>query len=267
MLKILYRLKMTKFVTIIFLGLMSFALSSCSEEVQEDNVASATPAPEISQTEASKQVVVNDAQTPDDIGGDEVSDAGFLDYDMVIGDVNAPVEMIEYASFTCNHCATFHNDVLPRIKEKYVDTGKVKIIIRSYMLNRVDANISQLTRCVSEKRFFAFNDILFNRQQNWYNVPEYMRLAKLHGEEQAGQMFTEIVRQEINKIARQVGMNQKKIDACGSNEEIGKYLFAIQSEANEKYKVAATPTIIVNGKITLGNDYRSVEKAIEEALN
>lgn len=190
----------------------------------------------------------------------------FLDQDMILGDVNAPVEVIEYASVTCNHCATFHNNVLPRIKEKYVDTGKVKVVVRSFLLNQVDVAVSQLTRCVSEKRYFKFVDAIYERQTQWYDFAEYQRLSGLHDARTANGMFVDHIIGEVSKIARQVGLNEKKIQACIANEEIGKYLFSVNQEAVQKYKVEATPTIIVNGNKT-NNDYASIEKAIEAALD
>lgn len=237
MFKQLYTRKIAIFMSSLVFGMLSFTLPGCAQET-------------------------NDADPVVDVA-EEVT---FLDHDMIIGDVNAPVEIIEYASLTCNHCATFHNIVLPEIKEKYVDTGKAKIVVRSFLLNAIDASASMLTRCVSEKRYFPFVNALFSRQTQWYDIPQYQRLSEEHDQQTANQMFVDNTLAEVAKIARQVGMNQKKIDACMANEKISEYLFAVQQKAIENYKVSATPTIIVNGNKT-GNDYASVERAIEDALD
>ena len=237
MFKQLYTRKIAIFISSLVFGVLSFTLPGCAQET-------------------------NDAEPVEEA----LAEVAFLDRDMVMGDVNAPIEIIEYASLTCNHCATFHNSVLPEIKEKYVDTGKAKIVVRSFLLNAIDLSASTLTRCVSEKRYFPFVNALFNRQTEWYDIPEYQRLSAEHDQQTANQMFVDNTLDEVAKIARQVGMNKKKIDACMADEKIGEYLFSVQQEAIENYKVSATPTIIVNGNKT-GNDYASVAKAIEDALD
>lgn len=239
MIKQLYKRKIAVILGATFFGVFSVILPGCAQENDAQ-----------SNTETSEMA----AETP------------FLDQDMVLGDPNAPVEIIEYASLTCNHCATFHNVVLPRIKEKYVDTGKVKVVMRSFLLNAVDASASLLTRCVPEKRYFKFMEVLFGQQMKWYNIPEYQRLSGIHDARTANMMFVDSTIGEVSKIARQLGLNNKKIEACLLNDKIGEYLYSVHQEGIQKYKVAATPTILVNGNKT-GNTYAAVEKAIEEALD
>ena len=194
-----------------------------------------------------------------------VAEMPFLNQDMVLGDPKAPVEIIEYASLTCNHCATFHNFVLPKIKDKYVDTGKVKVVMRSFLLNAIDASASILTRCVPEKRYFKFMEILFKQQTQWYDISEYQRLSSIHDQRTASNIFVQSTIDKVSKVANRLGINNRKIEACLLNEKIGDYLYSVHQEGIQKYKVTATPTILVNGNKT-GNTYAAVEKAIEAAL-
>ena len=194
-----------------------------------------------------------------------VTEMPFLNQDMVLGDPKAPVEIIEYASLTCNHCATFHNFVLPRIKDKYVDTGKVKVVMRSFLLNAIDASASILTRCVPEKRYFKFMEILFTQQTQWYDISEYQKLSGIHDQRTANNIFVQSTIDKVSKVANRLGINNRKIEACLLNEKIGDYLYSVHQEGIQKYKVTATPTILVNGNKT-GNTYAAVEKAIEAAL-
>ncbi|MDB4219699.1 DsbA family protein [Emcibacteraceae bacterium] len=194
-----------------------------------------------------------------------VAEMPFLNQDMVLGDPNAPVEIIEYASLTCNHCATFHNFVLPKIKDKYVDTGKVKVVMRSFLLNAIDASASILTRCVPEKRYFKFMEILFTQQTQWYDISEYQKLSGIHDQRTANNIFVQSTIDKVSKVANRLGINNRKIEACLLNEKIGDYLYSVHQEGIQKYKVTATPTILVNGNKT-GNTYAAVEKAIEAAL-
>ena len=194
-----------------------------------------------------------------------VGEMPFLNQDMVLGDPKAPVEIIEYASLTCNHCATFHNFVLPKIKDKYVDTGKVKVVMRSFLLNAIDASASILTRCVPEKRYFKFMEILFTQQTQWYDISEYQKLSGIHDQRTANNIFVQSTIDKVSKVANRLGINNRKIEACLLNEKIGDYLYSVHQEGIQKYKVTATPTILVNGNKT-GNTYAAVEKAIEAAL-
>ncbi|MEJ6742434.1 MAG: thioredoxin domain-containing protein [Emcibacteraceae bacterium] len=194
-----------------------------------------------------------------------VAEMPFLNQDMVLGDPKAPVEIIEYASLTCNHCATFHNFVLPKIKDKYVDTGKVKVVMRSFLLNAIDASASILTRCVPEKRYFKFMEILFTQQTQWYDISEYQKLSGIHDQRTANNIFVQSTIDKVSKVANRLGINNRKIEACLLNEKIGDYLYSVHQEGIQKYKVTATPTILVNGNKT-GNTYAAVEKAIEAAL-
>ena len=275
MIKQLYKRKTFIFLKMITAGIFASFLFGCAEEVeineQKSIVAVVTTADEVvEQVEVVASDIKQEASSEEPAVSEEVSvaineDAGFLNYDMVLGDVNAPVEIIEYASVTCNHCATFHTQVLPRIKEKYVDTGKVKVVMRSFLLNQVDANVSLITRCVPDRRYFKFMDAIFERQMQWYNIPEYQRLSSLHDQQTANSMFVDSIMVEVAKIAGQLGVNSKKIETCTANDAIGEYLYSIHMEGVQKHKVTATPTILVNGN-KVNNNFASVERAIEAAL-
>ncbi|MCC3862453.1 thioredoxin domain-containing protein [Pseudemcibacter aquimaris] len=265
MTKQLYTPKIGSTIKITLLATASMLLAACGDAA-DDNQAAADIAQETQQ--AAQSAPAETAQVADTTPAETVSaeEAGFLNHDMVMGDPNAPIEIIEYASLTCNHCATFHNNVLPRIKEKYVDTGKVKIVFRSYMLNAIDMTASSISRCLPERRYFPFMNMLFERQMQWYDVAKYQELSANNDQETANRLFVESVMGEIEKYARQAGLNKAKIDACLANEEVGKYLFEVQQHAVQHYKVNATPTIIINEN-KVGNDYASIERAIEAALN
>ena len=266
MIKQLYTLNIGFFVKGVLLALFSFLLVACGNDSNTNE-----------QTASSENAAsaVNDAEqeSQDDMATDlseepmeSMSEAGFLNRDMVMGDPNAPVEIIEYASLTCNHCATFHNNVLPRLKEEYIDTGKAKLVMRSFILNPIDMSATTISRCMTEKRYAPFMNMLFSRQMEWYDVGKYQELAANNEPQVANQLFVDSTLEEVKKYARHAGLNKAKIDACLANEEIGAYLFEVQQYAVEQYKVNATPTIIVNGN-KAGNDFNSISKAIEAELD
>ena len=103
----------------------------------------------------------------------------------VLGDPNAPVEIIEYASLTCPHCAAFHAEKLPQIKKKYIDTGKAKLIARDFPFDRLGAMGAMMARCANPARYHQFLDVLFKQQSKWTRsndpVGELQKIGKLGG--------------------------------------------------------------------------------------
>jgi len=182
----------------------------------------------------------------------------FLNYDMVLGDKNAPIEIIEYASTTCPHCATFHRDILPELKKKYVETGKVKIIFRNYVFsNPFDSFAASLNRCVSEKKFFPLLGLYFKRQQSWVKYKEFNEL-KPYGKFAA----LGFAKGEAIKIAKIAGMKESNAYQCLARTDVLQYLMEGNKQAQEKYDIQSTPAIIVNGKKLDGYSLDIIEKAI-----
>lgn len=270
MIKQLYTLNIGLFVKSAMLAIFSILLVACGNEssTNEQATSSDTMANAVSEFSDVLEEAGPEKMTAEmlEVPSMSIEEAGFLNRDMVMGDPNAPVEIIEYASLTCNHCATFHNNVLPRLKEEYIDTGKAKIVMRSFMLNPIDMQATTISRCMTEKRYAPFMNMLFSRQMEWYNVGKYQELAANNDPQSANQLFVDGTMEEVHKYARQAGLNKAKIDACLANEDISKYLFEVQQYAVEQYKVNATPTIIVNGN-KAGNDFNSISRLIEAELD
>lgn len=146
----------------------------------------------------------------------------------VLGDPNAPVTIIEYASLTCGHCASFHKDTLPEIKSKYIDTGKVKLIVRDFPFDAVSARAAMVARCVEPSRYFKFMDALFQNQSKWIRQDEQSSL------------------QALASFAKLAGMGEEDFNACVTNEAILDGILQRRLEAVEKYEVQATPSFIIH---------------------
>ena len=105
--------------------------------------------------------------------------------DRILGSPTAPITIVEYASLTCPHCAHFTDEVLPEIKKKWIDTGKVKLVLRDFPLDDEAVHASMIARCAPHDRFYAFIDTFFADQANWAAAPDYQaalsRLAELGG--------------------------------------------------------------------------------------
>jgi protein-disulfide isomerase len=157
--------------------------------------------------------------------------------DHVLGDPKAPVTMIEYASFTCPHCADFHTRILPEIKKKWIDTGKVKLIYRDFPLDQVAAKAAQIAECSGNDRYFGVIDLIFRGQPTWAAAADPIA--------------------ELAKPLRIAGLGDNEIKACLANEAKANEVIA-DAQGGQALGVNSTPTLFINGQMYSGG--RSVEE-------
>lgn len=153
--------------------------------------------------------------------------------DIALGAEDAPVTVIEYASFTCPHCAAFHTGTWPAIKENYVDTGKVRFILREVYFDRYGLWASMVARCGGEPGFYPIADQFMKRQDQW-----------LGSEDIAG---------EIQKIGRLNGLSGEQLNACLSDQEYAKTLVEQYQKNATTDDIRSTPTFLINGEKVSGN--------------
>jgi protein-disulfide isomerase len=156
----------------------------------------------------------------------ELEAKGPLD-DIVMGSPTAPVTIIEYASMTCPHCAHFAVETFPQLKEKYIDTGKVKYMMREYPLDNLALAAFMLARCAGPDKYYPLIETLFAEQRKWA-VKE--PLPPLLG------------------IAKQAGFTQQTFDACINDKDLAGKIQQIRNRGQQKFKVEATPTFYINGE-------------------
>ena len=193
-------------------------------------------------------------------------DADFMNSDQILGDVNAPIEIIEYASTSCGACKVFEKEIFPKLKKKYIDTGKVKFIYRSYMLNIYDVAPTVMTRCVGSKKFYPFLSLIYKKSQFWLDQAGFEKMAAAEGKALTNNLFQKYSMQRVSKLARMVGVSKKKIEACASNPKVQKYILKTQQEGIKKYNLKGTPSIIVNGRYIEGFQFEDIEKAIKSEM-
>lgn len=148
-----------------------------------------------------------------------------------LGSPDASVTIVEYASMTCPHCATFHAETFGTLKERYIETGKVRMVFNNFVLNAIDLRAAMLARCAPADRFFGLTDVLFKTQNVWARAADPIA--------------------ELSKIGRLAGLNKATIDACLASEALGNGLIA-QRQAGTAAGVASTPTFIINGERVVG---------------
>jgi protein-disulfide isomerase len=155
--------------------------------------------------------------------------------DRTLGSPKAPIMMLEYAAPTCPHCAHFNAEVFPRLKKKYIDTGKVYYVFRVFPLSPGDLAAEAMARCLPASSYMQFIDVLFRNQDKW--DPE-VGITDVHG--------------GLVAMGRIVGMNAAQIDQCISNKAEVTRASQVGEDAQKRYAVEATPTFIINGQIHIG---------------
>lgn len=169
--------------------------------------------------------------------------------DMTIGDENAPVTVIEYASFTCPHCMRFHTEVFPLIKENYVDTGKIRFTLREVYFDKHGLWAGMIARCAGPDRYFGLTDILFHQQSDWAQSADEAELVeKLYG------------------IGRQAGLTDDELDACLQDSDFAQALVERYKETATADDVTGTPSFIINGEKVQNMSYEEFSKVLDEAL-
>ena len=168
--------------------------------------------------------------------------------DKVLGDADAGVTVIEYASPTCPHCAAFHNQVYPEFKAHYVDTGEVKYILRPFTRNVLDAVVFMLAEAAGEERYFDVVAAYFRTFEQW-----------------AG---SERPRDAILEIAKQLGFTEESFEAALTNQDLFTAMETMREQALNEFNLEGTPTFYINGKqLTGGKTLEDLKAEIDPLLS
>ena len=152
--------------------------------------------------------------------------------DKVLGDDNAPVTVVEYASMSCGHCGRFHRQTWAAFKEKYIETGKVRFIFREFPLDASAFAVAMLARCAPADRFFDIIGLYFSTQDSWLQSQDrYNALLDL---------------------AKQAGFSKESFDACLANQALFEGLDEVKKLGARKFGITGTPTFFINGTKAVG---------------
>ena len=167
-----------------------------------------------------------------------------------IGKDDAPVEIKIYSSLTCPHCANFHINILPKIKAKYVDAGKVKLIFIDFPLDELAFNASKLLHCVDTKNQISYLNIIYETQSEWT----------------LGTSISEI-NDNLRNIVQNFGINQEKFDRCLNNQKVEDKILEGRIYGMKRYSIESTPTIIINDKkLNTAASFKNIERKIEKLI-
>ena len=180
---------------------------------------------------------------------EEASEAIKSIAEMVQGDQDAPIEMIEYASFTCPHCATFHADVYPKIKINYIDKGLVKFIYREVYFDKYGMWASMIARCAGADRFFGMTDQIYRKQSNWARAESDVAIVT-----------------QLRKIGLLAGLDESQLSSCLQDGVKLRALVEWYSENAKRDEIKSTPTLIINGEKHSNQSYEQLTEILDEIL-
>lgn len=175
--------------------------------------------------------------------------SGLATGDFSLGSPDAKVKLVEYASFTCPHCATFHATVFGQLKKDYIDTGKVHFTLREVYFDRYGLWAALIARCGGEMRYFGIHDMLFDKQQEWAASDNPQQVVA-----------------SLKTIGRTAGLDDAAMDAC-LNDQANAEALIKQFQTNfEADGVQGTPTVFVNGSKHGNMTYEDLKAIIEAEL-
>jgi protein-disulfide isomerase len=167
------------------------------------------------------------AQTPSKPAANAANLLAPTPQDRILGKPDAPITIIEYASLTCPHCAHFEKEVLPKLKEKWVDTGKAKLILRDFPLDEPAMRAAMVARCAPPDRFYPLVDTFFADQDKWVTQRDY--------------------RAALERLAKLGGVGDKEFKTCISDKKLEDQVAQSRLTASQDLGVDATPTFFING--------------------
>lgn len=171
--------------------------------------------------------------------------------EMVLGSEDAPLTVIEYASSTCPHCKTFHEQTFKDFKANYIDTGKVRFIYREVYFDRYGLWAGLVARCGGTERYFGIMDMIFARQAEW---------------SRAGSDFE--VGESLARIGRAAGLTADEVNACMRDKELSRAMVAVYRENAEEHGIRSTPSFIIDGDLISGAmDYEEFSAIIDAKLD
>lgn len=164
-----------------------------------------------------------------------------------LGPDDAPVTLVEFSSLTCPHCASFHSETLPKIKDAYVTPGKIRYVYHDFPLDNLAMAAAMLSRCIDRERYFGFLEALFANQSRWAGSGNPA--------------------QDLERMSRLAGMSKETFDACLGDEALLDGIRTAAQEAAEEYDISSTPTFLVNGdKVTGAVDFATMKRHLDDAL-
>ena len=187
-------------------------------------------------------------EVADNSDGDAVVDTSTIP-DMMIGNPDAKVTVIEYASYTCPHCASFHTGTFKDLKKNYIDTDKINFVFREVYFDRYGLWASMIARCAGPEKFFGLTDLMFQSQSSWTRAGEPAAIID-----------------ELRKLGRLAGIDGETLEVCLNDNDKAKTLIAWYQEKAGADNIDSTPSFIINGKKHTNMSFAEMSEIIDADL-
>lgn len=169
--------------------------------------------------------------------------------DMILGKLDAPVEVIEYASFTCPHCQHFHETVFDELKKNYIETGKVKFVYREVYFDKFGLWAGMVARCGGPKKYFPISDMIYDTQKEWIGDGEPGAIAD-----------------NLRKIGLKAGLTKEALDACLNDNDKAKAMVAAYQANATRDGINSTPSFVIDGQKYSNMSYEDFARILDEKL-
>ncbi|MFN6951175.1 MAG: DsbA family protein [Albidovulum sp.] len=169
--------------------------------------------------------------------------------DMILGNLDAPVEVIEYASFTCPHCAHFHETVFGKLKANYIDTGKVKFVYREVYFDKFGLWAGMVARCGGPEKYFPISDMIYDTQKQWIGDGE-----------------ANVIADNLRKIGLKAGLTRESLDACLNDDAKAKAMVAAYQANATRDGIDSTPSFVIDGQKYANMSYEEFSEILDAKL-
>lgn len=187
-----------------------------------------------------------------DLGAAQAQTAAEVDtskvIEMTLGDENAPITFIEYASFTCPHCQRFHTDVFPKLKADYIDTGKIKFTYREVYFDGPGLWAGMMARCGGPDRYFGLTELIYENQKTWTQGAP----AQIAG--------------NLKKMGKLAGLTDAQLDACLQDGEMARAMTAVFQTNAQADGIRSTPSFVIDGKLEKNMSYDELKALLDAKL-
>ena len=190
-----------------------------------------------------------DAETQADPAAADTDTAAPEVLEMTMGNPDAAVQVIEYASFTCPHCRSFHDTVFDELKANYIDTGKVEFIYREVYFDRYGLWAGMIARCGGEEKYFGISDLIYERQSEW-TKGEPAEIA-----------------QNLRTIGKTAGLDDAQLESCLTDGAMAEALVATFEENAAADDVTSTPSFIIDGEKFSNMSYEDFAEVLDGKLD
>jgi protein-disulfide isomerase len=198
---------------------------------------------------ALKRALSTDATPAPSDASDRIADYVSPIEEMVQGSDSAKVTLIEYASFTCSHCAAFHATAYQKLKSDYISTGKIKYVYRDVFFDRYGVWASMVARCGGKEKFFGIAELIYAEQGKWARAGSPADVAN-----------------ELRKLGRVAGLNAVELEACMQDKKHAEDLVGWYQHNAKVDNIVSTPSFVIGGKTYKNMSYEDMQELIDAEL-